>query len=141
MRSVALLAALLLFALSASPDPPREDPRVAELLQSIEGKEKLPASEVFKNIKVLKDVPAGRLVRMMDAGYNRALGVNCDHCHVEDLWESDDKRPKRAARGMITLVNEINAKLETMDEIDNVEPIVNCTTCHRGFVKPAIQMK
>jgi hypothetical protein len=141
MRHIALLAGLLLLASSASPDPPREDPRVAELLKAIAGKEKLPSSEVFKNVKVLKDVPAGRLVRMMDAGYNRALGVNCDHCHVEDLWESDDKRPKRAARGMIALVNEINAKLETMDEIDNTEPAVNCTTCHRGFVKPALQMK
>jgi hypothetical protein len=141
MRRAALLAVLLLFALSASPDSPREDPRVAEILKSIAGKEKLPAGEVFKNIKVLKDIPAGRLVRIMDAGYNRALGVNCDHCHVEDLWEADDKRPKRAARGMIALVNEINAKLETMDEIDNTEPAVNCTTCHRGFVKPALQMK
>jgi hypothetical protein len=141
MRRTALIAGLLLLASSASPDAPREDPRVAELLKAIAGKEQLPAGQVFKNVKVLKDIPAGRLVRIMDAGYNRALGVNCDHCHVEDLWESDDKRPKRAARGMITLVNEINAKLETMDEIDNVEPIVNCTTCHRGFVKPAIQMK
>lgn len=141
MRRIAVFAALLLFAASASPDPPKEDPRVAELLKSIAGKEKLPAGEVFKNIKLLKDVTAGRLLRMMDFGYSRALGVNCDHCHVEDVWESDDKRPKRAARGMIMLVNDINAKLETMDDIDNTEPAVNCTTCHRGYVKPALQMK
>ena len=141
MRRALAFSVLLLFSTSASPDPPKADPRVAEILKSIEGKENLPAGEVFKNVKLLKDVPAGRLLRMMDFGYSRALGVNCDHCHVEDTWESDDKRPKRAARGMIALVNEINAKLESMDDIDNTEPAVNCTTCHRGFVKPALQMK
>src|SRR5688572_3999666 len=115
MRRSAFLTVLVLVASSASPDAPREDPRVAEILQSIAGKEKLPAGEVFKNVKVLKDMPAGRLVRIMDAAYNRALGVNCDHCHVEDVWELDEKRPKRAAREMITLVNEINATLETIE--------------------------
>jgi hypothetical protein len=39
------------------------------------------------------------------------------------------------------MVNEINARLETMEDIDNTEPVVNCTTCHRGYVKPATQMK
>jgi photosynthetic reaction center cytochrome c subunit len=143
--ATALGAVLMLFATGASPhqghDPSKEDPHVTELLQSIAGKEKKPAGEVFKNVKLLKDIPAAQLLRIMDAGYSRALGVGCEHCHVEEMWDSDDKRPKRAAREMIQLVNEINTRLEKMNDIDNTEPAVNCTTCHRGYVKPALQMK
>ena len=141
MRRPAALVILLLFATGASPDAPKEDPRVAVILKSIAGKEDLPAGQVFSNVRLLKDVPAAKLLRIMDQGYSRALGVTCDHCHVDDMWEVDDKRPKRAARGMITMVNEINAKLESMDDIDNTEPSVNCMTCHRGYVKPNMQMK
>ena len=114
---------------------------MTELLKTIAGKEKRPAGEVFKNVQLLKNIPADRFLRMMDLGYSQALGVGCDHCHMEDAWDLDDLRAKKAAREMIKLTNEINARLETMDHIDNTEPIVNCTTCHRGFVKPALQMK
>ncbi len=139
MRSlVAFTAALLLFAFSASPD---DDPKVKEVLATIAGKEKLPAGQVFKNVKLLADIPAGRLLRIMDIGYSKSLGVTCDHCHVEDRWEADEKRPKRAAREMIQMVQEINEKLGRMEEIDTADATVNCTTCHRGYVKPALQMR
>lgn len=137
----ALGAVLLLSATAGSSEPPKEDPHVTEILKSIAGKEKLPAGEVFENVKLLKDIPAATFLRIMDTGYRRALGVGCEHCHVEDMWDADDKRPKRAARQMIEMVNDINAKLEKMSDIDNTEPAVNCTTCHRGYVKPALQMK
>lgn len=139
MRSVAAFgAAILLFAFNASPT---EAPEVKRLLAEIEGKENLPANQVFKNVKLLGNVSAGRLLRIMDVGYNQSLGVSCDHCHVEDRWDADEKRPKRAAREMILLVNAINDKLGTMEEIDTGEATVNCTTCHRGYVKPALQMR
>jgi hypothetical protein len=139
MRSVAAFGvALLLFAFSASPD---DDPEVKKLLTAIAGKEKLPAGQVFKNVKLLADVPAARFLRMMDAGYSQSLGVMCDHCHVEDRWDADEKRPKLAAREMIVFVRDINEKLGQMENIDAAEATVNCTTCHRGYVKPALQMK
>jgi hypothetical protein len=139
MRSLAAFgAALLLFAFSASPD---DDPQVKRLLAEIAGKEKLPAKQVFENVRLLGDVPAGRFLRIMDAGYSQALGVSCDHCHVEDRWEADEKRPKRAAREMILLTSSINEKLGEMEEIDTGDATVNCTTCHRGYVKPALQMR
>jgi hypothetical protein len=139
MRLTVLAGALLLlFATNASPD---DDPKVKELLTAIAGKEKLPASEVFKNVKLLKDVPAARFLRIMDSGYSRSLGIGCDHCHVEDRWDADEKRAKRAAREMILLTREINDKLGTLQEIDTTDATVNCTTCHRGYVKPALQMK
>ena len=139
MRSVAALGAfLLLFAFNASPD---DDPEVKKLLVEIAGKEKLPASQVFKNVKLLGDIPAGRFLRIMDIGYSQSLGVMCDHCHVEGRWDADEKRPKLAAREMIVFVKSINEKLGQMENIDTAEATINCTTCHRGYVKPALQMK
>jgi hypothetical protein len=134
-------AVLVLFATGATSDEPKENPSVKEVLATIAGKENRPAGEVFKNVQLLKDVPAGRLLRIMDTGYSRSLGVDCDHCHVEDRWDADEKRPKRAAREMIAMTRTINDVLVKMENIDNTEPAVNCTTCHRGYVKPALQMK
>jgi hypothetical protein len=137
-------AAAVLFASGASPDPkepPKEAREVTRLLAAIRGKEDRPAGEVFKNVKLLKDMPAARFLRVMDTGYSRALGVGCEHCHVEERWDTDEKRPKRAAREMILLVRRINDELGEMQDIDNTEPGVNCATCHRGYVKPATQMR
>ena len=131
-------AALVLFASAGRTE---ENPHIREILASIAGKEKLPAGEVFKNVKMLRDVPAERFLRIMDIGYSKSLGVGCEHCHVEDRWDADEKRPKRAAREMIVLVNDINRQLGAMEDVEQAEAVVNCTTCHRGFVKPALQMK
>jgi hypothetical protein len=142
---MSLAALVLLCATGAAPDNPqaveKEDGDVTMLLEQIHGKENRPAGEVFRNVQLMKDVPAARFLKLMDTGFSRALGVGCDHCHVEERWEADDKRPKRAAREMIQLVNEINDHLEKMKEIDNSDPSVTCTTCHRGYVKPATQMR
>jgi hypothetical protein len=143
-RHAIAVAAFVLFASSATPQQsqtPKLDQRAVDVLASIKGKEKLPASQVFKNIKVLKDMQAGRLLSVMDVGYSRALGVGCEHCHVEGAYEADDIRAKRAAREMITFTQRINDELGKMPEIDNEEPTINCTTCHRGYVKPALQMR
>ena len=137
-RFAVALAALFLLV---GADQPKEDPHVTDLLQAIKGQENKPAGEVFKNVKILKNIPAGRFLRIMDMGYARSLGVGCDHCHSEDRWEADEKRPKLAAREMMLMVQDLNAKLATMEHIDNTEPTVNCTTCHRGFVKPATQIR
>ena len=139
MRLSAVLgAALVLFATTGSS---AENSHVREILASIAGKEKLPAGEVFKNVKLLTNMSAERLLRVMEIGYSQSLGVSCEHCHAEGRWDADEKRQKRAAREMILLTNEINEKLKTMQDIDSSEAVVNCTTCHRGFVKPALQMK
>ncbi|MDQ3282890.1 MAG: c-type cytochrome [Acidobacteriota bacterium] len=132
MRLAATIgAALLLFASSAS----RHDkPEMQELLASIKGKEKRPAGEVFKNVKVLKDVPAGRFVEMME-NFNHALGTTCETCHVEGRWEADEIRQKNAAREMLALVRQINDSLGNMENVET-DASVNCMTCHRGKVKP-----
>ena len=133
MRLAATLgAAVLLFATSASP---AEHPEMQALLDSIKGKENRPASEVFKNVKILKDVPAGRFLETMK-NFNRALGTSCDTCHAEGRFEADEIRQKRAAREMLALVRQINTSLGNMEEVES-DATVTCATCHRGQVKPA----
>ena len=140
--SAAALSLLMLFATSASTQAPKENPVVAEMIKALGDKAKKPAGEVFRNVQLLKDVPADRFLRIMDMGYSQSLGVTCDHCHVEDRWEADEKRPKRAAREMILMTRGINETLGKLTEIDSSgDASVNCTTCHRGYVKPATQMR
>jgi cytochrome c553 len=137
MRKRALFIVLTLtLATSAIPQQPPAAKEATDLLAQIKGKENLPAGEVFKNVTVLKNIPAARFLRIMDQGWSRALGVPCEHCHVESRWEADDLRPKRAAREMALLTAELNQKLGKMENLDG-EAVVNCATCHRGEVTPA----
>jgi hypothetical protein len=138
---VVALAAFAVATAAGSRDAGKLDPHTTELLAAIKGKENRPAGEVFRNVQFLKDVPAARFLRMMDAGYTRSLGVTCEHCHVEDRWDADDLRPKRAAREMAVMTREINARLLKMENLDDEESTVNCTTCHRGNIKPATELK
>lgn len=115
---------------------------IAKLKEQIKGKEKEPAGTVFKNIQspMLKERPAAQLLAVMEFGYARSLGVNCTHCHVPDKWESEDKPQKQIARDMSAMVAKING--ETLKSIKNIgaTPTINCTTCHRGEVKPALNL-
>jgi hypothetical protein len=111
-----------------------------QILERIAGREKEAAAKVFKNIQLewLKDVPAAQLINIMNFGYSRALGVACTHCHVEQDFGSDDKRPKRAAREMAVMHRMINDQLVKMQslEVKPEERFVNCATCHRGAINP-----
>ncbi len=114
---------------------------LAKLREQIKGKEKEPAENVFKNIQTLKGVPAGRMLAIMEFGYARSLGVNCTHCHTPDKWESEDKPQKQIARDMVAMSATINGTLlKTIKNLKSESPIVNCTTCHRGETKPAINL-
>ena len=119
------------------------DAFVQQISKQIAGHEQDPSGQVFKNIQVdfLKKVPAGRLLLIMNEGYSRALGVNCKHCHVEDDFSKDDKRPKRCTRDMALMHFSINQQLLKMQ---NLEPnakghFINCSTCHRGQIDPMAQ--
>ncbi len=112
------------------------------ILESIKGREEEPAEEVFENIQLFGKMPAGRIVRVMEMGFSRSLGVNCTHCHNPNDWASEEKPTKQIARDMMNLVGSINNNL--LKEIPNLEseqPAVNCTTCHRGQVVPATNME
>lgn len=125
------------------PAAPFDEAKAIEALQQkIAGKENEPAGTVFENVKVLREVPAGRLLRVMQLGYARSLGVSCDHCHVAGNWASDDNEHKRIARQMAVMTTELNEKtLPAMAELAGEKPTVNCTTCHRGQEKPALSLE
>ena len=90
----------------------------------------------FKNIQIFKGMPALRVLRVMAIAFTPALGVDCSHCHTVGEWEKDDKEPKQMARKMWAMQPKINALLkETIGK-----GTVNCTTCHRGQVKPALNL-
>jgi len=122
------------------PNPNQEaNDRIAKAVaEQIAGRENEPAEQVFKNIQSMKGMPAGRLVRVMNMGYSRALGVSCLHCHFGQDYSSDEKRQKRAAREMMAMNKMINERLRSLQNLEGKpeESFVNCTTCHRGQVDP-----
>ena len=87
------------------------------------------AGERFKNIQVLKDIPANQLDPTMDFIAD-SLGVRCEYCHVRGDFSKDDKRPKLSARKMIQMELAINK------ENFNGRTEVTCYTCHRGLTHP-----
>ena len=116
----------------------RRDSGAAGVLRSIAGRENMPAESVFKNIKILKGVPAGRLVNIMNMGFGRSLGVSCGFCHVPGKWDLDDKEEKNTARLMFAMVQTINRDFISKVPVDSgfPAPVVNCMTCHRGMPRP-----
>ena len=127
-----------------SPDPGFDQAAaIAKLREQIKGREQEPASAVFKNIQTafLKTRPAGQLLAVMEMGYSRSLGVNCTHCHIPGKWESDEKATKGIAREMSAMVLRINGELlKPIKNLKSENPVINCTTCHRGEVKPALNL-
>jgi len=87
------------------------------------------AEEAYKNIQVLKGVPADEFIPTMQF-VGASLGVGCDFCHVERAFEKDDKKPKQTARKMMQMMFAINK-----DNFDGHRE-VTCYSCHRGAVKP-----
>jgi photosynthetic reaction center cytochrome c subunit len=87
-----------------------------------------PAEHVFKNIKVLKGMPAGDLQGTMSF-IASSLGVDCDYCH-DQAFDSDQGTAKLRAREMILMVRQIN------EQTFHGEKVVNCFTCHQGGFKP-----
>jgi photosynthetic reaction center cytochrome c subunit len=85
--------------------------------------------EQFKNIQVLKGIPADQLIPAMQF-IAASLGVECEHCHDREAMDKDDKKPKRIARQMMTMMldidrNNFEGRLE-----------VTCYSCHRGAAVP-----
>ena len=108
--------------------------------ESIKGRENMRADSVFKNIKMLK-VPAGRLLAVMNIGYSRSLGVSCGHCHNTTDFSSEEKVQKEITRQMSDMSKKINTELlKNIQGLKSESPGINCTTCHRGEIKPALDL-
>jgi Photosynthetic reaction centre cytochrome C subunit. len=83
----------------------------------------------FKNVQLLKDLPASQLLDTMRT-FNMSLGVTCEHCHVQGNFAADEKPAKPMARKMITMTRSIN------DQTFAGKNEVRCFTCHRGQMDP-----
>jgi photosynthetic reaction center cytochrome c subunit len=87
----------------------------------------------YKNIKVLKGIPADQVIPSMQF-ISASLGVECEYCHVREghmmLFEKDDKKTKLAARKMMEMMFAINK-----DNFDGKKE-VTCFSCHRGAAEP-----
>jgi hypothetical protein len=86
------------------------------------------ASVRFKNVQILKDLPASQFLDAMRS-FSMSLGVDCHYCHVEN-FAADDKPAKGMARKMLTMTHSIN------DSTFGGKMEVRCYTCHRGQAEP-----
>jgi hypothetical protein len=91
------------------------------------------SSQQFKNIKVLKDLPADQMIPVMRK-INASLGVKCDFCHVINPdhtgFEKDDKRMKAMARKMMVMTQKLNKSEKIL------EGKATCFMCHHGRPEP-----
>jgi hypothetical protein len=92
------------------------------------------AEEVFKNIQVLKGVPADEFLGSMGFIAN-ALAVNCTYCHVGEGgggWDeyAKDTDKKEKARKMMVMMNTINKTYFGGTRR------VTCVSCHNGANRP-----
>jgi tetratricopeptide (TPR) repeat protein len=99
----------------------------------------------FTNLKVLpKDISKRELQSTMRS-FAFALGVRCEHCHVEKKepekgidFAADDKDTKKTARLMMQMVEAINRDyVGKIENADKTLPIrVQCVTCHHALTRP-----
>ena len=97
----------------------------------------------MSNLQIIpKDTPREQVIAQMQ-NITFALGVQCNYCHVQEGrggrndFASDEKPPKKAARGMMLLAREINAKMpEAVGKAADSTTRVGCATCHHGLPIP-----
>ncbi len=87
------------------------------------------AGQKFKNIKVLNEMPADQMGKVMNL-MAASLGVNCSFCHIGNEFEKDGKEEKESAREMLKMTFALNKTY-----FDG-RPEVSCATCHNGRAHP-----
>ena len=98
--------------------------------QNMKGKT---AGEFYKNVKVLKDIPAADIHPAMEY-ITASLGVGCGYCHDVRHFDNDDKATKKTARNMMEMMFALDGTAF------NGRREVTCYTCHRGAAIGAAAM-
>jgi hypothetical protein len=128
IRALALIAAAFLAACAAISQQ-KAQTRVADNLE-------------FHNLRILPaNITHDELIATM-RGIARALGVKCNHCHVENPegskeqfnFPSDAKPEKNVARTMLRMVRTVNR--DYVSKVNEHGVVVGCWTCHRGHTVP-----
>ena len=83
----------------------------------------------YKNLKLLGGAPASSIGDTMN-GWAFALGKDCQFCHVQGNFASDDKPEKATARKMVAMVMDVNKNHFGGGQA------VRCFTCHQGSNHP-----
>ena len=89
------------------------------------------SGQKYRNIKVLRDLPATELISTMQS-YNKELSVNCDFCHVANAFEKDDNPNKEMSRDMIRIVQDLNAPSSVTHRPRPFKSKATCYLCHHG---------
>lgn len=97
-----------------------------------------------KNLKVLPKGTGGDDLKAIMQGWNNALGVKCNHCHVSkegapfSQWDfvSDEKGEKGMTREMVKMTMDLNKKYITKKF--KSDHMITCGTCHRGEKAPSM---
>ena len=94
------------------------------------------SENVFKNIQVLKGIPADEFMDTMGM-FASSLLYDCTGCHVQDILINRDAfataTPRiQRARQMVVMVNALNRMYF------GGQPRVTCFTCHRGSGAPDV---
>lgn len=94
------------------------------------------AEQVFKNVQVLRGMPAGEFMDTMGI-FSAALGMSCEDCHASGgrAWEDyalDTSPRKRMARTMVGMMAGINRTYF------GGRQVVTCYTCHRANSRPLV---
>jgi hypothetical protein len=118
------------------------------------------ASATHENLKVLPpDIPQPQLLQTMQ-GFAQGLGVQCGYCHasapavetpgrgggggrgrgpaaLQFNFASDEKPAKKAAREMMLIVRDLNARVPAaVGKSADAAVRVGCVTCHHGVAIP-----
>jgi len=91
------------------------------------------ATAAPRNLKLLAaDADIADVMR----GFDEALGVRCDYCHVSGDFASDANPHKETARKMIAMIRQIDSSFPSATGVfpDGYHE-VDCSTCHRGKAK------
>ena len=94
------------------------------------------AEQVFKNVLVLKGIPADQFMDTMGM-FASSLLYDCTGCHVDEILVNRDAfaiaTPRiQRARQMVAMVNALNKTYFAG------QPRVTCFTCHRGSGVPDV---
>ncbi|MEO6390436.1 MAG: c-type cytochrome [Pyrinomonadaceae bacterium] len=87
------------------------------------------AERKFKNIHVLRNMPADQLGKVMNI-MTASLGVGCSYCHAGYDFEKDSNPKKVIARHMLRMTFDLNR------QYFSGKPVISCNTCHNGSPEP-----
>jgi hypothetical protein len=102
---------------------------VSLLAGAQQGQPGKPASQVYKNLKILNDIPSEQLLPSMRF-ISTALGVECEFCHTGT--RSEDTPNKEMGRKMLVMMLALD-KSSFDGRLD-----ITCFTCHRGSINPVV---